>query len=240
MATRISKLVRGPVALAVILVVGCGTEMQPKESERPTINYNEPEQVIKLFVTGEEAEPDFLLPDGTLGHGWAAYQSLVGAYVAAHHDRSFSVAFANSPLVPETSPLAPDSPYASQSNPIYVKIPYTSFGVRVDYEGNKWVGACVNRFGPTINLMLNRQTVNPPIVDLHIIGYRNGNNRPCLGLYNSGSFANFCTNICGPSSGDIQRAIYTVIVTAGVSSAVAYAVAAASTPVIMGLGVLAL
>jgi|GEM_PF-6583746 len=68
---------------------------------------------------------------------------------------------------------------------------------------------------------------------MHIIVYPS-NGRPCVGLYNSGSYGWFCKNICGPKYSDVKNAVYSAILATGVGATIASVVTEAVTPVVVG------
>lgn len=196
-------------------------------------------KVVTMDVECEGSVMEYTLPDGKVGTGWQSYRDDLRAYFSDSSFDWLEVKIKNSPqcdikyrATPEFSPSW------------WQKIPYTEYGVRVDYYGNKFVDACINRSGAVVNLMVNQMYVQKPIVDLHIIAYIEGG-KYCLGFYNSGSFLNFCRKTCNPlppangnnrenqAQNDIEKTVQDVVIAAGVVAGTAWTIAKTVGPVIV-------
>ena len=229
------------VATTTLALTGCDNNSPLETNSQEAIaGANSPatapttDTAVRLYLSSEGAEPEFQLPDGTQGQGWSDYAVAVQAYVLGTSSQPITVEFTDTPILANASNSTTSAGNGIEvsTDPLFVKIPFTNYGARVDFYASKYVGACVAKTGPAANFQFSRLGVNPPIVDMHIIAYA-ANGRPCVGLYNSGSYGWFCKNICGPKYSDIRSAVYAAVIATGVTATIASVVTDAVTPVVV-------
>lgn len=188
---------------------------------------NEENSVVSTPVVAEDTtwqidiidnEPVVTFEDGTITEGWNEYQTEVARRVDVLEVKDLSLS------VRQWPDTVTDARLAGWGFSVM------GYYVRFSAESN-YLGGCIGRTVPHIGILLSRQYVNPPIVNIHVAVWSQFG-RPCVGIYNSGGKGYFCWKMCGPSYTDIRNALSTAIVAAGVSYLMAEILASVIAPIV--------
>ncbi len=108
-----------------------------------------------------------------------------------------------------------------------------SYYVRISAETG-WIGGCINKVVPHVGIMISLQGSSTPMVNIHFAVWR-VNGRVCGAIYNSGTRGGFCWSMCGPSYKDMQNALKSAMVAAGINTSIAIMMSIIIMPIVMML-----
>jgi hypothetical protein len=175
----------------------------------PPGNMQDADSVRLFAASGEPIRKENLLTIGTRGFVMDTAKSL--SFTLDVVQQSF------------TNPKAPPSTQAD------IKGQIGKYFVRLSGETH-FLPGCIKLVVPHIGLTVRDIQKNSQEINLHLAGWKQ-DGRVCFAIYNSAS--GWCKKICSPDWGQIKGGITEALIAAGVSTAVAYAIATFVTPVIV-------
>jgi len=144
------RIVQTAMLVATITLAGCDyspLEVSPHEGTAgpntptaPTTDISS--SSVQLYLSADGSEPEFQLPDGTQGQGWSDYQVAVQTYMLNSQGQQVSVGFTDTPILTNASnsSVSVGNDIEVSTDPLFVKIPFTNYGARVDFYASKYVG----------------------------------------------------------------------------------------------------
>jgi hypothetical protein len=192
-----------------ILIIGCSGE------ENPVADATIQKADWQIEISNDM--PTATFEDGSTVKGWESYQKEVSQHTNADDFDGLSLVVTE---LPEET---------AGNSTADIKFSLWGYFIRFSAESN-YLGGCIRRRAPHLGIMVSHQGVQQPIVNIHFIVWSE-NGKPCVGIYNSGSWMYFCQRMCGPSYSDIRNSIAGALMAAGIGYVVAELLASVITPV---------